>query len=347
MVTLGFVGDIGLNDAYIDLYQRNIHPFNALVPHLSGIDLLAGNLECIARGDLGENQLKRPRIGTTAETLKLLKDIHLGLVSLATNHVYDQLEDGFQKTLDFLQNEDIFFLGAGMKREDAFQPCIFEKNGLTFCFLNYVTPDTNPSLPVNAKVYLNEFQLEKCLNDLREFNSCNFRIVLMHWGGRFEGGLFPDFDQMGLARKLIDNGADLIIGHHSHTLQPFEKYKGKYIFYSLGNFCFSDIHFEGKIRKMSSIRERESVMVRADFNSDNYSVKLIPFRNENLILQISKWPRIKLWIRNVFFQLIQFKPFWNIYNVYFKKFRPLWIQVFRKDADRSLFSRMMNYRPLI
>jgi poly-gamma-glutamate capsule biosynthesis protein CapA/YwtB (metallophosphatase superfamily) len=347
MVTLAFIGDIGLNDAYIDLHQRNMHPFTALNPYLSGIDLLVGNLECVAKGDQGENQLKRPRIGTTVETLQLLKDINLGLVSLATNHVYDQLEDGFQKTLDFLQNEDISFLGAGMKREDALQPFIFEKNGLTFCFLNYVTLDTNPSLPENAKVHLNEFQLEKCLNDLRKFKSCNFKIVLMHWGGRFEGGLFPDFDQKGLARMLIDNGADLIIGHHSHTLQPFEKYKGKYIFYSLGNFCFSDINFEGKIRNMSSIRERESVLVRADFHKDNYSVKLIPFRNENLILQISAWPRIKLGIRNLFFQLIQFKPLWNVYKVYFKKIRPLWLQIVRKDADRSLFSRIVNYKPLI
>jgi poly-gamma-glutamate capsule biosynthesis protein CapA/YwtB (metallophosphatase superfamily) len=345
MVTLGFVGDIGLNDAYIDLHKRDIHPFAALVPHLSGIDLLAGNLECVAKGDLGENQLKRPRIGTTIETLGLLKDINLGLVSLATNHVYDQLEDGLHKTLDFLRNENISFLGAGMKREDAFQPCIFEKNGLTFCFLNYVTPDTNPSIPSDTSIYLNEFELDKCLNDLHKYESCNFRILLMHWGGRFEGGLFPDFDQTGLARKLVDHGADLIIGHHSHTMQPFEKYKGKYIFYSLGNFCFSDIHFEGKIRKMSSLRERESVLVRARFNNDNYSVKLIPFRNENLILQIRVWPLFKIWIRNVFFQFLKFKPFWNGYRVYFKKIRPLCVQVFRKDEKRSLFTRIFNYRP--
>jgi len=343
MVTISFIGDIGLNDEYIDLHLRNIRPFDALAPYLADTDMLAGNLECVAKGEKGENKLKRPRIGTTLDTLQYLKDINLGIASLATNHVYDNLEDGFRKTLDFLQASHISCLGAGLHKESASLPCFVEKNGLSFCFLNYVTQDTHPSLPAGAAVYLNEFKLENCLNDLLKYKNHHFRIVLMHWGGRFEGGLYPDFDQMALARKLIDHGADLIIGHHSHTLQPFEKYRGKYIFYSLGNFCFSDITFEGKVRKMSSLRERESVIVHARFTEDNYDIKLIPFRNEKLHLRIRGSVRAKLLMRNAWFQLFKFKPFWNMYRVYFKKFRPLWLQVFRKDAEKSLITRIIRY----
>lgn len=345
MVTISFIGDIGLNDDYIDLHQKNLHPFEALKPHLSGTDLLAGNLECFAKGDQGENTLKRPRIGTTPETLQFLKEINLGIASLATNHVYDYLEDGYQKTLRFLQNNDILYLGSGMQKKEASMPCIFNRNGISFCFLNYVTPDTHPSLPADSKVFLNEFQPDKCLEDLRNYKGYNFRIILMHWGGNFEGGLFPDFDQTALARKLIDHGADLIIGHHSHTLQPYERYKGKYIFYSLGNFCFSDIHFEGKIRKMSSLRERESVMVKAVFKREKYSITLIPFRNENLMLKIRNYVLFKLTLRNALFQLLKIRSAWNLYRFYFKKIRPLFIQLFRKDANRSLFSRILNYKP--
>ena len=61
-------------------------------------------------------------------------------------------------------------------------------------------------------------------------------IASFHWGD--EGSPVPNETQIGLARLAIDNGADLVIGHHPHVLQGVEKYKGKYILYSLGNFCF-------------------------------------------------------------------------------------------------------------
>ena len=342
MITISFVGDIGLNDDYVTLKSNHIDPFISLTPYFDDCDLLVGNLECALKGDKGENYLKRPRLSTTLETLQYLKSINLALASLATNHIYDNLEDGFQKTLDFLGDNHISYLGAGMDKEIARRPYVFSKNNISFCFFNYITPDTNPSLPDHAGVVLNEFNLERCIVELQEHKSVDFRIVLLHWGGRFEGGLYPDFDQPGLARTLIDHGADLIIGHHSHTLQPYEIYKGKYIFYSLGNFCFSDIKFEGRVRKMSSLRERESVIVVADFSKNNYSVKLIPFRNERLKLHVRGFVLIKLRLRKICFLLLKFKPFWSIYKTSFYKFRPLFVQLLRKDEQRNLLARIID-----
>jgi poly-gamma-glutamate synthesis protein (capsule biosynthesis protein) len=342
MVTISFIGDIGLNDDYIELQSRHIDPFSTLIPCFSSTDLLVGNLECVLKGDKGENILKRPRISTTIETLQYLQLIKLGLASLASNHIFDNLEDGFQKTLDFLDGNRISHLGAGMDQEAAKHNYAFSKNNVSFCFLNYITPDTNPSLPDNAAIFLNEFHLEKCLAELQVHKDFDFRIVLLHWGGRFEGGLYPDFDQTELARTLIDHGADLIIGHHSHTLQPYEKYKGKYIFYSLGNFCFSDIKFEEKVRKMSTLHERESVVVCANFTKKGYSIKLIPFRNENLTLHIRHFVWVKLIIRTVCFRLLRIKPFWNIYRITFFKIRPLIVQLLRKDENRSLLTRIKD-----
>ena len=61
-------------------------------------------------------------------------------------------------------------------------------------------------------------------------------IAIFHWGNERE--TVPDYNQMTLAHAAIDNGADLVIGHHPHVLQGIEEYRGKYIAYSLGNFCF-------------------------------------------------------------------------------------------------------------
>jgi hypothetical protein len=341
MVNISFIGDIGLNDNYIKLSDRKVSPFTSLIPFLAGNDLLVGNLECMLKGR-GENYLKKPRIHTTPEALLNIKLINLGLATLATNHVYDNLEDGFQKTLEFLDANQIDYLGAGLGKETACKPYIFIKNDLSFCLLNYITPDTNPSLPDHAGVYLNEFNLEQCFADLASHKECDFRIVLMHWGGKFEGGLYPAYDQPALARKLIDHGADLIVGHHSHTLQPYERYKGKYIFYSLGNFCFSDIHFEGKVREMSSLRERESVVVHVHFHKQGYKVSFTPFRNEHLILQHRRFVLIKLIWRNICFFFLKFKPFWHVYKFAFYKVRPLMIQVMRRDPNRSRFQRLID-----
>ena len=64
----------------------------------------------------------------------------------------------------------------------------------------------------------------------------DLKIVQVHWGE--EKSDTPSDEQVSLAHRAIDMGADLVIGHHPHVLQGIEKYKGKYICYSLGNFCF-------------------------------------------------------------------------------------------------------------
>ncbi len=343
MAVISFIGDIGLNDDYVRFTSSNNDPFRQLIPSLSASDLVVGNLECVLKGDQGENFLKRPRISTTVNALQYIKSFNLGLASLANNHVYDNLEDGFQKTIDFLDKKNISYLGAGMSREEAKRAFTCSVNNLSFCFLNYITADTNPSLPDHAGISLNEFVLESCIADLQNASGFDYRILLMHWGGRFEGGMYPDLNQVSLARKLIDNGADLIIGHHSHTLQPFEQYKGKYIFYSLGNFCFSDIRFEGKIRNMSSLRERESMIVTIVFKKDSYAFKLIPFRNEKLVLQPRKLVKTKLTLRNICWRIIKHKPCWMVYQLYFFKIRPVILQLSRKDEKRSLLKRIYLY----
>ncbi|MBN2813190.1 MAG: CapA family protein [Bacteroidales bacterium] len=343
MVNLSFIGDIGLNDDYIHLKSKGLNPFKALSSHLSAADLVIGNLECVLKGDEGENMLKRPRISTTHDTLHYLKDINLGLASLATNHVYDNLTDGFQKTISFLNTHGIATIGAGMNSEMAKSSFAISIKGISFCFFNYITRDTNPSMPENAGIALNEFSEEKCLADLKNASGYDYRIVLLHWGGHFEGGLFPGTDQASLGRKLIDHGADLIIGHHTHTLQPFDRYKGKYIFYSLGNFCFADIHFEGKIRSMSSLRERESMLVNVKFNRSGYQVNFVPFRNERLFLVIRKTVALKFWLRNVFWLIVKTHLCWLFYRWWFNNCRPIILQLSRKDQNKSLLLRILSY----
>ena len=99
---IAFLGDISFNDAYNDLYERGVDPFLKISPTLADCDMVVGNLECLSEGDQGENLLKKPRLKAKTATLNYLKSLNISAVTLAHNHVYDNLEDGFTRTISFL-----------------------------------------------------------------------------------------------------------------------------------------------------------------------------------------------------------------------------------------------------
>ncbi|MFT7157666.1 MAG: poly-gamma-glutamate capsule biosynthesis protein CapA/YwtB (metallophosphatase superfamily) [Parvicella sp.] len=332
---VAFLGDISLNGRYIDYRKKKENPFLNLIPVLQDSDHVIGNLESFVKGDFGENQLKAPRLTTDLQTLDYLKDIRLSVACLANNHAFDHLEDGFYKTLDYLKRSDIECLGAGSSNQEASEPVIIEKNGVRVGLLNFVTHDTNPNIPETAKIHVNFFNLEKVITELSELKRIVDHVVLqLHWGGRLEGGLYPDYDQPSIAKKLIDHGADIIVGHHSHTFQPYERYKGKYIFYSLGNFCFSDFWFNEKYHPLPK-RSTITGIVFIDFTKADFSVEVKFFKNNrNSFEKISKEAFVQT--QNLIFNyFLRHQPLWNLYYLKHKFLRPLIFFLGRKDVPVS------------
>ncbi len=331
-----FIGDISLNDKYNELYQNGEKPFKGVRDILFSSDFVVGNLECLAKGDKGENLLKKPRLKTNLETLNFLKDMNLGLALLAHNHVYDNLEDGFVKTIKFLDENNIAHIGAGLSPEEAAKPFIKNFNGTKICILNYVTYDTNPNLPNDATVYPNWFDETKVIADIKKYKEvCDKVILCLHWGGRCEGGLYPDWDQPFIARRLIDAGADLIAGNHSHTVQPFEIYKDKYIFYSLGNFCFVNFYSNNELVRLT---KKNIVGKILNIELENFKVGA-----ECHVVNVSGY--LKLWKKdmrknaNYVFKLIKrYKLLWYLYYMQYKFFLPL--LVFFSRPDLSLYLKI-------
>jgi poly-gamma-glutamate capsule biosynthesis protein CapA/YwtB (metallophosphatase superfamily) len=313
-VKISFIGDISLNGKYVDLWHKGNNPFQNLQPILGESDYVVGNLECIAKGSQGENLLKKPRLVTTEETLSFLLNINLKVACLAHNHVYDHLEDGFKKTVEFLNNNGIQHLGAGFSDNKAKKPLILSLRGITIGILNYVTHDTNPGIPDDAAIYLNYFDRVITKNEIQELKkSVDHVVILLHWGGRVEGGLYPDHNQSSIAHKLVDSGASLIIGHHSHTFQPYEIYKGKYIFYSLGNFCFSDFEFEGK-RHIMPKRRMITGIVNVKFTKNSIDISTVFYKNKVTSFELYPAYRSKLKFRNfVFRKFLKYRLLWQIY----------------------------------
>ena len=342
---IAFLGDISFNDAYTGLYEKGVDPFQKISPKLAGCDIVIGNLECLSAGDEGENEFKKPRLKTTTGTLGFLNNLNVSAVTLAHNHVYDNLKDGFVKTVSFLESQKIRYLGAGLSQTEATRPLLLEQHDLKICMLSYVHPDTNPDLPAECPVHLNLYNPELISREIVRYkNEGYFVILILHWGGKFEGGLYPDRYQPEHARRFVGDGADLIIGHHSHTLQPAQQISGNWVFYSLGNFCFADILFEGKVRNMSRIRYRESVIPIVELRSDlTYSIDLLPIRNESLEIVENGLALKKLRRRNFIQGLISTIPlFWYIYSLNYRGFAPIWQQLRRKDKEKSLLQRILG-----
>lgn len=341
---IAFVGDISFNDDYIRLYEQNINPFKHIEPILNKSDFVVGNLECLAEGNEGENELKKPRLKTTLESLNFLSNLNVKLVSLANNHVFDNLTDGFKVTTDFLDKSNINHIGAGLSEHEANKPYLIEKDGLKICILSYVSEDTNPNLPDESPVKLNWFKLENVKSEIVKYKKENYFVILYnHWGGNYENGYFPDKNLIQTGHDLIESGADLIIGHHSHTLQSYEIYKDKYIFYSLGNFCFSDIHFEGRVKKISNMsRFTESVIVDLNIHKNGYTCELIPFKIKELSIIQNKNVLRKLRLRQKLFKIIKKYVFaWKLYNFGIKKVFPYY-RLLRNYKDISFIRKLRN-----
>lgn len=140
-------------------------------------------------------------------------------VNLANNHSKDYGEQGYQDTIQNAQNAGITSFGYD-------QTAIMEIKGVKVGLVGiYVLADGLGRME----------QLKAEIAAVKQ-QGAQLIIANFHWGNEKEN--YPDDTQKTLAHAAIDEGADLVLGHHPHVLQGIEKYKGKYIAYSLANFCF-------------------------------------------------------------------------------------------------------------
>ena len=156
------------------------------------------------------------------EYVQVLTSGNVEAVSLENNHIMDHGEQGYADTCQTLH-------GAGILYSGHLGSSIFTtETGVDIGMLSYQTFNGN-----YANIY---DSIEGDIQALRD-SGCELVIVSYHWGE--EKDYVPNERQVPLGRATIDAGADLVIGHHSHRINPIEEYKGRYICYSLGNFSFA------------------------------------------------------------------------------------------------------------
>lgn len=176
------------------------------------------------------------------ESVSILKEMGADIVSLANNHAYDYGETAFLDTLDILKNEGIPYAGAGRNLEEASAPVYFVAGDIKIAFVSATqiekldNPDTKGA--GSEPGVFRCWNADKLLETVKEAErNSDFVVVYIHWGT--ENTAEPDWAQLDQAPAIAEAGADLIIGNHSHCLQPIQYVNGVPVVYSLGNFLFN------------------------------------------------------------------------------------------------------------
>jgi hypothetical protein len=165
--------------------------------------------------------------------------VHAGIdyVSIANNHIGDAGDLGILQTIDNLKQRGLAYSGAGKDLAAARKPAMLEANGIKVAVLGYdtIAPGyyARPGETGSAKL-----SLSRARTDIRNARKAGADLVIVfpHWGTEYRNKPFAA--QQQLARDIIDAGADMIIGNHAHWAAAMEVYKGKPIWYALGNFVF-------------------------------------------------------------------------------------------------------------
>jgi hypothetical protein len=245
---MSFVGDVILGRyrpaGYDPIPEKGKNPLDKVKAMLKS-DLVVGNLETPLVYDLPKKSPsgKPYAFGAPKSLAKLLRAGGFDVLGLANNHAYDQKLAGMIQTPKILRELSIIPLGAANPEGATPKVETIERKGWK---LGFISVTVHPSGPKKDGKWLTPMVLaRKLVPTLKPLVQAarpthDLLILTIHWGTEYEEE--PKAYQTRAARKLIDAGLDLVIGHHPHVLQGMEYYKGGLIAYSLGNFLFENAY---------------------------------------------------------------------------------------------------------
>lgn len=240
-----FGGDVMLGRTVGYLAQKRSdysYPFRDIATEFASSDANSVNLEspifagCIPSASASMRFCAQPSFAQT------MAGVGIKVVSFANNHMMDDGVQGVRDTNGLLS-------GAGVNVVNDASSTIETVAGRRVGFVSFNMTWNNVS----------DAQVEKLIADTK--SKSDFVIVNFHWGQEYQTA--PDTDQVRIGHLAIDAGADVVIGTHPHVLEPVEQYKGKYIFYSLGNLVFDQFWSEAT---------REGALVRLHWYPDSGAI---------------------------------------------------------------------------
>lgn len=249
-IVLTFAGDISFAEGYANMntltqWGGNIRDcFDEFVwMEMQSADIFMLNNEFTYSNRGTPTAKKQFTFRAKPENVNYLNEMGVDIVSLANNHAYDYGEVSLLDTLDTLEGTAIPYVGAGRNIEEAVKPVYFVVNDMKIAYVSATQieqgdyPDT-PGAGENTPGVFRCWTEERVYDVVREAQeNADFVIAYIHWGTELSETLH--WAQPEQAAKLVEAGADLIVGDHPHCLQEVAYIGNVPVVYSMGNFWFN------------------------------------------------------------------------------------------------------------
>jgi poly-gamma-glutamate capsule biosynthesis protein CapA/YwtB (metallophosphatase superfamily) len=259
--------------------------FELIRADLSRAGLVFCQLETVLTATGTRLPQARHAVRGKAQIAEALKRANVGIVSLAGNHCMDWGSEALLESLGHLQAQGLAPLGAGANIAQARRPVVRTLGHTRVAFLTYCSilpmnywaderragcapmrawthyeqvEHDQPGTPCRVHTFAHREDLAALQHDVRQARGqAEVVVVSMHWGIHFVPAVLADY-QREVGRAAIDAGASVILGHHAHILKGIEIYRGRPIFYSLGNFAI-DLRMDRAHAQSKSFREIQTL----------------------------------------------------------------------------------------
>lgn len=258
------------------------YPFARVAHHFLGADVALVNLE----GPLTERTDRIPKNFNFRAHPRMVEALVAGgitAVNLANNHSMDFGLEGLRETQRALAGAGLASFGAGQDEASAREGALIERRELRVGLLGYAYLGPNPLDPPTiwaagrrpgAAGHPRDLTgvLRMVAEDVARLRArADVLVVSFHWGT--EGRHYPEEYQVALGRRAIDEGAQVVLGHHPHVLQGIEAYRNGIIAYSLGNFVFGG-HWDP--------RDKDAIILKVVVAPEGVQgVEIVPIRHSN------------------------------------------------------------------
>lgn len=350
-IIINICGDFYINDCAkkFDLIGEDIIDLFKL----SNFNII--NLESPITQNISKNKIIKtgPHLNGSSNTFSVLKRLNTHLVTLANNHIMDFGEIGLMDTILECRNSSIGFVGAGPKLNEAKNPHYFEFNGIKIAILNFAENEWASSEDNLAGA--NPLDIIENVKQIKEEKEkSDVVLVIIHGGHEYYN--LPSPRMVKQYRYYAENGASIIIGHHTHCISGYEVHQGVPIFYSLGNFIFKmnsnfDDWYTGLVLNLSINLKGEIAfkLYPVRQNKDTYGINLLQGKEKDEILKrVKKYSEIiadeklleQYWQGFIEQRSKQYRRIFNPLNLIGNQFVR---RVFYKIGLGNFFSRNNNY----
>jgi len=296
-MVLTFTGDLSITGSFIKKVENNEEIFsNKILSELNNSDYVITNLEGPVT-NINPQHSTNVKFKSPINSINYLSSRNLKVFNLANNHILDSKSQGLIDTIETIKYNNCKYFGAGKDTTEATQTCILEDRNLKIAIIGFTVASVNSKNETTKICTTEHFNIfKKNISGLKS----NVDYIVLNYHGGEEYTNYPSPTKRNFLKKLSKiEGVDIVICHHSHTLQAYEKYNGKYIFHSLGNFIFDiPAHWPYKYTK-------NSALLKLTFSKNNFIFNLIPFHIENGYILDSD----KVYFKNYFETICDFNNY--------------------------------------